>query len=119
MAAKDGVGRYGERVAARILAEAGMVVLDRNWRCREGEIDVLARDGETLVVCEVKTRRSETSGTALEAVTEEKLAKLRVLAEVWLAQHPDVGRVNVRFDVVAVTPAERGAAAVSHLRGVA
>ena len=57
MRAKDAVGRYGEDVAARHLTEAGLVVLARNWRCREGEIDIVARDGDVLVVCEVKTRR--------------------------------------------------------------
>ena len=60
--AKDAVGRYGEDVAVRHLTEAGLVVLERNWRCREGEIDIVARDGDVLVVCEVKTRRSTAYG---------------------------------------------------------
>ncbi|MFB9378129.1 YraN family protein [Kineococcus gynurae] len=118
MAAKDTVGRYGENVAVARLSEAGMTVLDRNWRCAGGEIDVVARDGDTLVVCEVKTRRSTSAGTALEAVTPHKLDRLQRLAEQWLAAHPGVGTVPVRFDVVAVTPARSGAARVEHLRGV-
>ena len=86
MRAKDAVGRYGEDVAARHLTEAGLVVLERNWRCREGEIDIVARDGDVLVVCEVKTRRSTTYGTPLEAVTYRKAARQRVLAARWLAE---------------------------------
>ncbi|MEZ0163894.1 YraN family protein [Kineococcus sp. LSe6-4] len=116
--AKDAVGRYGERVAARWLVEAGMTVLETNWRCRHGEIDVLARDGDDLVVCEVKTRRSTSAGTATEAVTPQKLTRLQELAQEWLTTHPSVRPAGVRFDVVAVTPAERGPARVEHLRGV-
>ncbi|MEZ0494263.1 YraN family protein [Kineococcus sp. TBRC 1896] len=116
--AKDAVGRYGERVAARWLVEAGMTVLETNWRCRHGEIDVLARDGDELVVCEVKTRRSTSAGTPAEAVTPQKLTRLQELAQEWLKAHPAVAPAGIRFDVVAVTPAERGPARVEHLRGV-
>jgi putative endonuclease len=116
--AKDAVGQYGERVAVRRLTEAGMTVLDRNWRCRSGEIDVVARDGDCLVVCEVKTRRSVRSGTPLEAVTPEKVARLRRLAGEWLAAHPGLNPRQVRLDVVAVTVADRGPATVQHVAGV-
>ncbi|MFI6985081.1 YraN family protein [Embleya sp. NPDC050154] len=114
------VGRYGERVAARFLAEAGMAVLDRNWRCRDGEIDIVARDGPTLVVCEVKTRRAGGFEHPLEAVGAVKARRLRVLAERWLLAHPLGGPPGreVRIDLVAVVPAERGAALVEHIRGV-
>ena len=60
--AKDAVGAYGERVAARWLSDAGMLVLDRNWRCASGELDIVARDGDTIVFCEVKTRRTQRFG---------------------------------------------------------
>ena len=63
------LGRYGEVLAARHLVERGMVVLDRNWRCPLGEIDLVLRDGDTLVVCEVKTRTSHDYGSPHEAVT--------------------------------------------------
>lgn len=118
MRAKDAVGQYGERVAVRRLTEAGMTVLERNWRCRLGEIDVLARDGDCLVVCEVKTRRSVRAGTALEAVTPDKVARLRRLAGEWLKAHPGVHPGQVRLDVVAVTLGERGPGQVQHVRGV-
>lgn len=118
MRAKDAVGQYGERVAARRLSEAGMAVLETNWRCRTGEIDILARDGDALVVCEVKTRRSVTAGLPAEAVTPAKLERLHHLAQEWLKAHPEVQPGQIRFDVVAVTVAERGPARVEHLVGV-
>jgi putative endonuclease len=115
---RSAVGRYGEDVAARHLVEAGMVMLARNWRCELGEIDLVARDGSALVVCEVKTRRGLDFGTPLEAVTLRKLARLRRLAARWVAEsglHPP----EVRIDVVGVLVRSSGAAVVEHLRGVA
>jgi putative endonuclease len=115
---RSAVGQYGEDVASRHLTEAGMQVLARNWRCDLGEIDVVARDGSTVVVCEVKTRTGLDYGTPLEAVTARKLARLRRLAARWLAEsgeHPP----EVRIDVVSVLVRRRGAALVEHLRGVA
>src|SRR3954465_4899441 len=76
MRATDAVGDYGERVAQRFLTEQGMTVLCRGWRCGQGEIDLVAVDGDCLVVCEVKTRRSVLAGTPLDAVTPAKLARL-------------------------------------------
>ncbi|WP_432491673.1 YraN family protein [Kineococcus auxinigenes] len=118
MRAKDGVGRYGERLAARRLTEAGMTVLETNWRCPGGEIDIVARDGDCLVVCEVKTRRSTRAGSAVEAVTPAKVARLRRLVGQWLSAHPGLRPTGVRLDVVAVTLPARGAPLVQHLRGV-
>jgi putative endonuclease len=117
MRAKDGLGRYGEDVAARHLVEQGIIVLERNWRCDIGEIDIVGRDGDVLVVCEVKTRSGTGFGTPLEAVTRAKAARLRRLAARWLADHQ--GRpAHVRFDVVGVLAARSGAARVEHVRGV-
>ena len=117
MRAKDALGRYGEEVAATHLLGLGMVVLDRNWRCDVGEIDIVARDGDTLVVCEVKTRRSVAYGTPLEAVTDAKVRRLRRLAARWVQAsglHPPA----IRIDVVGVLAPGRGAATVQHIRGV-
>lgn len=69
MAAKDELGKHGEQIAVDYLLAHDMQILDRNWRCSDGEIDVVAREGRTLVVVEVKTRSGRTHGTALEAVT--------------------------------------------------
>lgn len=117
MAAKDGLGRYGEEVAARHLVDAGLAILERNWRCDLGEIDIVARDGDVLVVCEVKTRSGVGFGLPVEAVTRAKSLRLRRLAVRWLTEH-DVHAPEVRFDVVGVLRPARGAASVHHLRGV-
>jgi putative endonuclease len=115
--AKDAVGAYGERVAAQVLVAAGMELLDRNWRCRHGELDIVARDGPTVVFCEVKTRRSNAFGSPAEAVGPAKVRRLRTLAAHWLTEHAPV-RGEIRFDVVCVRPQPAGAALVEHLRGV-
>lgn len=124
------VGSYGERMAARYLTERGMEVLDRNWRCELGEIDIVARDGGCLVVCEVKTRRSTTFGQPIEAVDHRKLARLRRLAAVWLAERRELadqcegpGRAvvpidGIRVDVVGILRPRRGACRLEHLVGV-
>lgn len=111
------LGRYGEDVAARYLAERGMVVLERNWRCHEGEIDIVARDGDTLVICEVKTRTSLAYGHPSEAVSPRKLRRLRALASSWLMAR-GVHAPRVRIDVVSVMASSVGAAKVEHLRAV-
>ena len=118
MRAKDAGARYGARVAARLLAGAGMAGPETTRGCRSGEVDIVARDGDCLVLCEVKTRRSGRAGSALEAVTPRKVRRLRGLAAEWLQAHPGVSPPRVRLDVVAVTVAERGAARVEHVRGV-
>lgn len=115
--AKDAVGAYGERVAARLLIQTGMHLLDRNWRCPTGELDIVARDGDTIVFCEVKTRRGERYGAPAEAVGPGKIRRLRALAAAWLAAHPD-RHGQIRFDVVSVWARRTGAATVEHLRGV-
>ena len=83
----NAVGAYGERLAARYLVESGMQILDRNWRCDQGEIDIVAMDGTCLVIVEVKTRRSLAFGSPVEAVSAVKAARLRRLAGCWLADH--------------------------------
>jgi putative endonuclease len=112
----DAVGAYGERVAASVLTNAGMVLLARNWRCSDGELDIVARDRETIVFCEVKTRRGAGFGIPAEAVNHSKVRRLRALASRWLAAHPEV-RGEIRFDVVSVWPQPSGPAIVEHLPG--
>jgi putative endonuclease len=113
---RQALGRYGEQVAVARLIEDGMVILERNWRCPEGEVDVVARDGSTLVMCEVKTRRAGGSVPPEEAVTAAKADRLRRLADCWLRDH-DVRPPAVRIDVLTVWQPERGAAVVDHVRG--
>ncbi|MDQ1585944.1 MAG: putative endonuclease [Actinomycetota bacterium] len=117
MRAQDGLGRYGENVAASHLVAAGLTILERNWRCDIGEIDIVARDGDVLVVCEVKTRSGVGFGAPLEAVSARKAARLRRLAARWLderAVHPG----QIRVDLVGVLQTGRGAAEVEYVRGV-
>jgi putative endonuclease len=114
---RNGLGRYGERVAARYLTELGMVLLDRNWRCDAGEIDLVLRDGDVLVVCEVKTRTSDVCGTPHEAITPEKLDRLKRLAVLWAEAHR-VRPAETRIDLVAVLQPGRGAALVEHVPGL-
>ena len=117
-AGRMALGAYGEAVAARHLVEQGMVVLDRNWRCSAGEIDLVLRDGQVLVVCEVKTRQGATGGTPHEAVTATKVERLGRLAQEWQQAH-GVAAPDVRLDLVAVHRPRRGAAVVDHVRGLA
>ncbi|MGW1980473.1 YraN family protein [Streptomyces sp. NPDC001889] len=120
MNATGALGRYGEELAARLLTEAGMTVLARNWRCgRAGEIDIVARDGDTVVVCEVKTRRPGPFGQPMAAVTPAKAERLRRLAACWLERHDDPPPAGVRIDLVGVVLPRRGAARLEHARGVA
>jgi putative endonuclease len=117
--AKDILGRQGEQAAAEYLRQSGMRVLDRNWRCSEGEIDIVAADRRALVVCEVKTRSGTTYGTPLEAVTRRKRSRLRRLAVQWVMAH-GVLFDEVRVDVVEVLKSETepGGFAIDHVRGI-
>jgi putative endonuclease len=116
-AARQALGQYGESLAARHLGELGMVVLDHNWRCRAGEIDLVLRDGPVLVVCEVKTRSSTRCGSPLEAVTMAKLRRLRRLAALWLEAH-DLRVHEVRIDMVGVLRPPQGPVEIEHVRGI-
>jgi putative endonuclease len=111
------LGAFGEAYAARHLVDRGMVLLDRNWRCELGEIDLVLRDGDTLVFCEVKTRSSALYGTPLESVTARKAARLRRLAARWLADH-QVRPRDVRLDLVGVLVPRTGSPSVEHAAGV-
>ena len=118
MRVKDAVGRFGERVAVGVVERAGMQVLDRNWRCRDGELDIVARDGTALVFVEVKTRSSLACGVPAAAIDRCKVARLRRLAVRWMAEHRDLGQfwATVRFDVVAIVRRPSGQPDVKHLR---
>ncbi len=107
------LGARGEQAAAQWYEARGCRVLARNWRCADGELDLVLQDaaGTTVVICEVKTRRSDRFGSPFEAVTAVKQRKLRRLAGRWLAERRGSGlsgAVAVRFDVAGVTPDGRG-----------
>ena len=95
-------GRRGEDLAADWYRRNGYEIVARNWRCPLGELDLIARRGRLLVVCEVKARRTDAFGPAAAAVGAVKQQRLRRLAAAWLATHRGRWR-EVRFDVVAIT----------------
>ncbi len=114
---RNTLGAYGEALAARHLRQQGMVLLDHNWRCDLGELDLVLRHGRTLVVCEVKTRSSHAYGSPLEAVTEQKAQRLRRLAGRWVAAH-GLRPADIRIDLVGVLVPRQGTVEVDHVQGV-
>ena len=103
------LGRTGENLAVAWYEDHGYEVLERNWRRREGEVDLIARKGRTVAFCEVKTRTTDAFGTGAESVLPAKERRIRRLASRWLAElTPATGRtlVDLRFDVVCITAGE-------------
>lgn len=115
------LGARGEDLAEQMLEEAGMVIVDRNWRCREGEIDLVALDEvqgvSTLVFCEVKLRRGIGFGSPLEAVTATKVRRLRQTAAAWLRAHPTIG-ARIRIDVIGLLARPNQPVQIMHVQGV-
>ena len=113
------IGALGERLAADHLAGLGLRILARNWRCRYGELDVIAADPttDTVVFVEVKTRTGDGFGGVAEAVTEQKARRLRRLAAMWLATQ-EQGWAAVRLDVIGVRIGRRRTPEISHLQGI-
>ena len=95
------LGAFGERVGAAHLEAQGYRILERNWRCREGEIDIVATIGDCLVFVEVRTRRGQERGSALESVGRVKGARLAVLAQAYCQERPGLP-ADRRIDVIAV-----------------
>ena len=117
MRAKDILGRSGEQAAAEYLESCGLRILDRNWRCAIGEIDIVAVERRALVVCEVKSRTGIRYGTPLEAVSRAKRVRLRKLAVQWLNAH-GVRFDEIRIDVVGLVYEGTGGFTIEHTRGV-
>lgn len=111
------LGRWGEDLAARHLTAVGMQVLDRNWRCPQGELDLVARDRDgTVVFVEVKTRSGTGFGVPAEAVGRVKARRLRVLACRWLLEHRQPAGAELRFDVVGIVRLPGQVPELTHLR---
>jgi putative endonuclease len=113
------IGALGEQLAVEHLESLGLRVLVRNWRCRYGELDVIAVDdaARTVVFVEVKTRTSDQFGGVLQAVTPQKVRRLRRLAGLWLASQ-DRSWAGVRIDVVGVRIGRKRSPEITHLQGV-
>jgi putative endonuclease len=116
VAAKDEVGRRGEELAARFLENQGLVIAARNWRHREGELDIIAHDSRTtIIICEVKTRSGLGYGSGAEAVTYEKQRRIRRLANLWLGERQIRPTMVLRFDVISVLWRRGKAPEISHI----
>lgn len=109
------VGGYGEWLAARHTISAGMTLLDRNWRGRGGELDLILQDRDEFVFCEVKTRRSLRFGLPVEAVVPAKARRIRLLAGQWLSA-ARMPRRPARFDVISVLLPGPGRVRIEHRR---
>lgn len=117
-AQRRALGSYGERLAETELTRRGLQVVDRNWRCAQGEIDLVARHGSALVICEVKTRSSERYGAPVQAITESKAARLRRLGAAWATAH-SVCYDELRVDVVSVLLVRGTSPTVTYYPGLA
>jgi putative endonuclease len=113
---KDVLGKRGEELAVEYLERAGLRILDRNYRCAEGELDIVAADQRVLVVCEVKTRSGLGYGTPIEAVTSRKMHRLRRLAVRWVACH-GLFFDELRVDVIGVLVSPSGQFQIEHVSG--
>ena len=111
------IGALGEQLAVDHLQALGLRVLARNWRCRYGELDVIAADARSAVFVEVKTRTNDQFGGVAQAVTAQKVRRLRRLAGLWLASQ-DESWVSVRIDVIGVRIGRQPTPEISHLQGV-
>jgi len=111
------LGRFGEDQAAEWLEDHGFRVLERNWRCARGEVDIIAWQSCTLVFIEVKTRAGNSTGHPFEAITASKVSRLRRLVPAWFEDHPDVSARAIRIDAVAVH-VDGDRVGVEHVAGV-
>ena len=113
------LARLGEDMAVRHVETLGWQVLERNWRCRAGELDIIAHDPEAdvLVFVEVKCRSSERYGHPLEAITPAKEARLWLLALAWLKER-ELRCKRIRVDAIGIIVPKRGAEELVHARGI-
>lgn len=102
MTKNKSTGKRGEELAARFMIDRGYTIIDRNWHCRAGEIDIVARQNEEWIFVEVRTRHARTTETAFESITPQKQERFTAAIYSYLAQLPDPDTVNWRADVVAV-----------------
>ncbi len=117
MAAKDDLGRAGEDRAAAHLTGLGYRILDRNWRCDQGELDIVAKRDRTLVFVEVKTRRTLDYGHPFEAIDERKRQRLWRLVHAWVREHPMTSReCALRLEAIGIVGADPAFGSLEHLR---
>lgn len=95
------LGEKGEKAAQMFLSDRGMEILETNWKCSYGEVDIIARDENAIVFCEVKTRRTTSAGIPEEAITQKKREKYIRMARLYLSRN-DVAHQELRFDVIGI-----------------
>ncbi len=114
---KQTLGDSGERYAERRLGDLGWILVERKWRVRGGELDLVALDGDVLVFVEVKTRRGARRGAAEEAIDDAKAERLLMLGEQYVAEHPEHLDRMWRVDLIAITIGPSGEVQrVTHVR---
>ncbi|WP_372463695.1 YraN family protein [Arthrobacter hankyongi] len=117
MRPKDMLGRQGEELAAGFVEETGQQVVDRNWRGPAGELDIVALEGATVVVSEVKTRRNPDYGHPFEAITPAKVTRLQIIARQWLRAH-GLATAELRIDAIAVLDDGTGQPVIERLKAI-
>jgi putative endonuclease len=116
MAAKDELGKAGEERAARHLIESGYTVVDRNWRCSQGEIDIVAVRRDELAFVEVKTRRTARFGHPFEAIDDRKKRRMWGLAHAWTVAHPEGAKGRrVRLEAIGIIGEDPATGSLEHL----
>jgi putative endonuclease len=116
MTQKQFMGKYGEDLSAKYLQDRGYQIIERNWRCNLGEIDLIAKEGNRIIFVEVKTRNGSGYGHPFEAITALKVSRMRKLAAQWCAENKSAGS-KVRLDAIAVL-IQNGKVAIEHLKQV-
>ena len=114
MAQHNEFGQISEDRAAAYLMARGYTIRDRNWRFGHKELDIVAQKNDTLAIIEVKARRSDRYGDAIDAVTDDKMRKIVQAADVYVRYHRI--NLNVRFDIIAIT-GEPGQQTIEHIEG--
>jgi len=117
MKAKDELGKRGEQLAVDHLVGAGYTIVERNWRCAQGEIDIVDERDGTVAFVEVKTRSGLRYGHPFDAITVAKLARLRRLSAAWCESRPGRGQL-IRIDAIGVVAPPGRPATIEHLEGI-
>ncbi len=115
--AKQRTGQRGETLATEFLIQAGWVIVERNWRCASGEIDIIAKDGETLIFVEVRTRHSANTEPNFESFTPRKRAKMIATSDEYLSTH-QLEDSPYRIDAIAISFAPHSAPIIEHIPDV-
>ena len=113
--AKDELGKRGEEIARDYLRKNGYLILDQNWRWHRKEVDIVARQGEEIVVVEVKTRVANFSAEPYESITMKKIRNIVEVADHWLKYHKT--DLECRFDVISITVENDGSHTLEHFTG--